>query len=252
MNIHLIVNVIPDLIQAAGLTLQLTIISVVAGFFVALPLALLRISPNRLLSLGVLTYTFLFRGTPLLVQLFLIYYGAGQSEWLRSSPAWEILKDPYWCALLAFSLNHAAYTTEVLRGGIRAVPAGEIEAAKALGMPFVLRTRRIILPIAFRLSLPAYANDVVLMLKASSLASAITLMELTGTAHKIVAETFAPYEVFISAAVIYLALTSLCVLAFSRFEHMMMRHVRRSEPASLNDLEVPLLPLDMPFRKEGI
>ncbi len=148
-------------------------------------------------------YTFMFRGTPLLVQLFLIYYGLSQLEWVRNSFAWPLLRDPFWCALLAFSLNNAAYTTEILRGGIRAVPVGEIEAAKALGMSAAQRIRRLVLPVGFRLALPAYGNEVVLILKASSLASTITLMELTGTSRKIVAQTFAPYEIFIAAALLY-------------------------------------------------
>jgi octopine/nopaline transport system permease protein len=227
MNWHLIIDVLPLLLQSAALTVELTLASILAGFVLAVPLALLRTSSLPAVSGTVLFYTFLFRGTPLLVQLFLVYYGASQLAWVRASVLWILLKDPVWCALLAFSLNHAAYATEILRGGIRAVPPGEIEAAKALGMPYLLRTRRIVLPIALRLSLPAYANEVVLMLKATSLASAVTLMELTGTARKIVAETFAPYEVFISAALVYLALTFLTVRFFSFLEFRLTRHRRR-------------------------
>ncbi len=169
MNWSLMAEAFPRLLEGAGLTLQLTLMSLVAGFILALPLSLARTSSSPLLSRPVQAYAFLFRGTPLLVQLFLIYYGAGQIDWIRTSPAWILLRDPYWCALIAFTLNNAAYTAEILRGGIRAVPAGEIEAAKALGMPYLLRTRRIVLPAALRIALPAYANEVVLMLKASSL-----------------------------------------------------------------------------------
>ena len=227
MNWHLIVDVLPPLLEGALLTAQLTVASVLFGFVIALPLSLMRASTVTALSHPVLLYTFAFRGTPLLVQLFLIYYGASQVEWIRSSFAWAILKEPFWCALIAFSLNNAAYTTEILRGGIRAVPRGEIEAAKALGMSYTLRTRRIVLPIALRLSLPAYANEVVLMLKASSLASTITMMELTGTARKIVAQTFSPYEVFISAALIYLGFTFVLVHLFGRLERHITVHQRR-------------------------
>ncbi|MCO6410896.1 ABC transporter permease [Hoeflea alexandrii] len=229
MNWYLVIDVMPRLLSGALLTLLLAALSVLAGLLIALPLSLLRSSSSGMLSRPVLAYTFVFRGTPLLVQLFLIYYGAGQIEWIRTTPAWTILKEPYWCALIAFSLNNAAYTTEILRGGIRAVPAGEVEAAKALGMSYSLRTRRIVLPIAFRLALPAYANEVVLMLKASSLASTITIMELTGTARKIVAQTFSPYEVFISAALIYLAITFVVVRAFARLERRLAHHLERTE-----------------------
>lgn len=242
MNWQIIIDVIPRLGQAAWLTIELTGISVLLGLVISVPLALMRASASILLSRLVLLYTFLFRGTPLLVQLFLIYYGASQWDWLRSSIAWSILKDPFWCALLAFCLNHAAYATEILGGGVRAVPAGEIEAAKALGMSYLPRTRRIVLPIAFRLSLPAYANEVVLMLKASSLSSAITLMELTGTARKIVAETFAPYEVFISAALVYLGLTFVCVRCFAFLEYRMSHHKRRSNALRLSETAVSMSP----------
>lgn len=235
MNWQIIFDVIPRLGQAVRLTVELTGLSVLLGLAISVPMALMRTSLSSLLSRFVLLYTFLFRGTPLLVQLFLVYYGASQWDWLRSSMAWEVLKEPFWCALIAFSMNHAAYATEILGGGIRAAPAGEIEAAKALGMSYLLRTRRIVLPIAFRLSLPAYANEVVLMLKASSLASAITLMELTGTARNIVAETFAPYEVFISAALVYLGLTFVCARCFALLEHRMTRHRRRSNASRLGE-----------------
>jgi octopine/nopaline transport system permease protein len=229
MNLHLIIEVLPLLVEGMLLTAQLTAASVAIGLLIAVPLALLRTSPSSVLSYTILLYTFVFRGTPLLVQLFLIYYGAGQLEWIRSSAAWSILREPYWCALITFSLNNGAYTTEILRGGIRAVPSGEIEAAKALGMSYALRIRRIVLPAGFRLALPAYANEVVLMLKASSLASTITLMELTGMARKIVAQTFSPYEVFISAALIYLGFTFLIVHVFGRLERHMAKHQQRAE-----------------------
>lgn len=232
MNLHLIVEVLPLLIEGMLLTAQLTVTSVAMGLLIAVPLALLRTSPWPVFSYAILLYTFVFRGTPLLVQLFLIYYGAGQVEWIRSSVAWNILREPYWCALITFSLNNAAYTTEILRGGIRAVPAGEIEAAKALGMSYALRIRRIVLPVGFRLALPAYANEVVLMLKASSLASTITLMELTGTGRKIVAQTFSLYEVFISAALIYLGFTFVIVHFFGQLERHMAKHQRRTDPSN--------------------
>lgn len=243
MNWYLIVDVLPLLLDGAILTAQLTIASIVLGFFIALPLGLFRASSSPWLSQPALLYTFVFRGTPLLVQLFLIYYGAGQVEWVRSSFAWSILREPYWCALIAFSLNNAAYTTEILRGGIHAVPSGEIEAAKALGMPYALRTRRVVLPVAFRLSLPAYANEVVLMLKASSLASTITLMELTGTARKIVAQTFSPYEVFISAAIIYLGFTFLIVQVFAYLEKRLATHRRRAQAVNSHDVRANSVPV---------
>ncbi len=232
MNIVLIIETLPHLLEGLLLTLQLTGASVVAGLVIATPLALLRASDRRVFSFPVQAYTFLFRGTPLLVQLFLIYYGLSQLDWVRTSFAWPLLRDPYWCALVAFSLNNAAYTTEILRGGIRAVPVGELEAAKALGMSAAQRIRRILLPIGFRLAMPTYGNEVVLMLKASSLASTITLMELTGTSRKLVAQTFAPYEIFIAAALLYLAITFLFIGSFSVLERRLSMHRHRIAPES--------------------
>lgn len=231
MNLSLILDVLPLLADGMILTAKLTTVSIILGAFIALPLSLMRTSSTAFLSVPVLVYTFVFRGTPLLVQLFLVYYGASQIEWIRSSAVWVILREPFWCALIAFSLNHAAYTTEILRGGIRAVPFGDVEAAKALGMSYALRTRRVVLPAAIRLALPAYANEVVLMLKASSLASTITLMELTGSARKIVAQTFSPYEVFISAALIYLAITLALSHVFTIFERHLAKHQQRNAQA---------------------
>ena len=218
MSWSLIINSLPVLLDGALLTILLTLASVVAGIILAVPLALLRSAPSPWLSAPVFAFTYVMRGTPLLVQLFLIYYGLGQIDWIRSSIAWPILREPVWCALIAFSLNHAAYSTEILRGGIKAVPAGEVEAAKALGMGYALRTRRIVLPVAARLCLPTYGNEVILMIKATSLANTITLMELTGVARKIVAQTFSPYEVFLSAAIVYLALTFAITRLFSALE----------------------------------
>jgi polar amino acid transport system permease protein len=157
-------------------------------------------------------YITFFRGTPLLVQIFLIYYGTGQFDWIRDTPLWPLLREAYWCAILAFSLNTAAYTAEILRGAIQAVPRGETEAGFALGMSRWLVFRLISLPRGFRLALPAYGNEIILLIKSSSLASTITLLDITGAARTLVAHTYAPYEVFLVAGALYLVL----VLATTR------------------------------------
>ena len=140
----------------------------------------MRVSANPVIRVLPLAYTFFFRGTPLLVQLFLFYYGLAQFEAVRESIFWPYLREAYWCALLVFALNTGAYTTEILRGAIQAVPRGEVEAAQAIGMSRALMLRRITLPIAYRIALPAYSNEIILMLKGSALASTITLLDLTG------------------------------------------------------------------------
>jgi His/Glu/Gln/Arg/opine family amino acid ABC transporter permease subunit len=198
---------VPDLLGGLEVTLELTLLSLLLGLVLALPLAALRTAQNPLLRLPALGYITFFRGTPLLVQIFLIYYGLGQFEWLRATPLWPLLREASWCAVAAFSLNTAAYTGEILRGALEAVPRGEIEAARSLGMSRLLVFRLIALPRAVQIALPAYGNEAILVIKSSSLASTITLLDITGVARSLVAHTYAPYEIFLVAGALYLALT---------------------------------------------
>jgi polar amino acid transport system permease protein len=185
----------------------------------------MRVSERRWLRVGAYSYIFVFRGTPLLVQIFLVYYGLGQFQAVRASALWPILREPYWCAIIAFALNTGAYTAEILRGAIGAVPVGEVEAAKAFGMSRTLSLRRIILPRALRIALPAYGNEVILMLKGSALASTITLLDLTGMARTIIARTYMPVEIFLAAGLIYLAITFVFVQLFRLLERRLSRHL---------------------------
>jgi polar amino acid transport system permease protein len=163
-------------------------------------------------------YIFFFRGTPLLVQLFLVYYGMAQFEAIRQSALWPVLRDPYWCAVITMTLHTAAYIAEILRGAIAAIPPGEIEAARALGMSRVQTVLHIVMPRAARIALPAYSNEVILMLKASALASTITLLELTGMSRTIIARTYQPVEIFLMAGVFYLLASYALVRGFRLLE----------------------------------
>ena len=206
MNFELMIETFPKLLSGLNLTIQLVTISLFLGFCLAIGLALLRLSNNTFLSFFAKTYVFYFRGTPLLVQIFLIYYGIAQFEIIRESFVWSFFKEAYWCGILALTLNTCAYSSEIIRGGIQSVPFGQIESAKSVGMSRFLLYRRIILPIAFRQALPAYGNEIILMVKATSLVSTITLMEVTGIARLIIAKTFSPVEIFIVAGLIYLTI----------------------------------------------
>ena len=206
MNWELMWDSVPTLLGGVPLTLELVGLALLFGALVAFVTALLRLSGNPVAERLVAAYVFVFRGTPLLVQIFLIYYGLGQFEAVRSSFLWTFLREPFWCAILALTLNTGAYTSEILRGAILSVPQGQIEAARACGMSRTLLFRRIVMPIAIRQMLPAYGNEVILMVKASSLASTITLLEITGIARKLIAQTFAVFEIFIVAGSIYLLL----------------------------------------------
>lgn len=194
------------LISGIPLLLQLAFFSIAAGAVLAVLLALMRLSGHPVLDWIARGYVFVFRGTPLLVQIFLIYYGLGQFPEVRQSFLWPFLRQPYWCALLALTLNTAAYSSEIIRGGILSVPFGQIEAARACGMSRWLIFRRIVMPQGLRVALPAYGNEIILMTRSTALASVITLMEVTGIASKIIAETFRAVEVFICAGAIYLVL----------------------------------------------
>ncbi len=203
-SVDLILSSLPKLLSGAWLTIELVGLSVFIGVFIAVPVAILRASTNPIIRNLPLPYVFFFRGTPLLVQIFLIYYGLGQFEAVRDSWAWTFLREAYWCAIIAFTLNTAAYSAEIIRGGIVGVPHGEIEAAKAIGMTRLQALRRIVLPRAFRIALPAYGNEIIFMIKSSALASTITLLDLTGVARALVARTYKPVEVFLAAGILYL------------------------------------------------
>ena len=198
-------------------TLELLIVSTAIGLVLSVPIALMRLSPSRLVSVPATVYTTFFRGTPLLVQIFLIYYGLPQFDAVRNSVIWPLLRDPMPCALLAFSLNMSAYTSEVVRGGILGVPKGEREAALACGMPHWLMLRRVILPRALRIALPALSNEVVLQLKATALASTVTLLDVTGVGRRLEARTYTTEALYIAGA-IYIALTALIAQSFRLLE----------------------------------
>jgi amine acid ABC transporter, permease protein, 3-TM region, His/Glu/Gln/Arg/opine family len=214
IDLPFFVDSLTTLARGIPLTLQLTAMSVLLGAVAALGLALMRVSGFAPLDLAARLYIVAFRGTPLLVQIYLIYFGLGQFPELRQSFLWPFLREAYWCAVLALALNTAAYGAEIIRGGLIGVPAGQIEAARAFGMSRFLAFRRIILPQAIRLMLPAYGNEAILMVKATALASTITLMEVTGIAAKLISQTYRPIEVFACAGVIYLAINFIVARAF--------------------------------------
>jgi putative lysine/arginine/ornithine/histidine/octopine transport system permease protein len=213
-------------LRGVGLTLELLLLSATIAFLLAVPLALMRLSrrggPRRFAYI----YTYLFRGTPLLTQLFLIYYGLAQFEAVRHSPLWPILRDPWPCALIALSLNMSAYVAEVLRGGILGVPAGEREAGVAAGLsPFQLY-RLIILPRAFRIALPALGNEMVVQMKSTALVSTITLLDLTGVSRRIVSRTYSTDALFV-AGIIYVVMTYAISRGFRLAEGRLNRHLAR-------------------------
>jgi arginine/ornithine transport system permease protein len=213
-------------------TAILVSISLVIGLLLAVPLAVLRNSGSWLVQAPIRVFIYFFRGTPLLVQMFLVYYGMGQFESLRESFLWPAFREAYFCALFTFTLNTCAYTTEIIRGAIKATPHGEIEAAIAAGMSRLLMFRRIILPSAFRRALPAYSNEIIFMLHGSSLASVITIIDITGAARIVNARYYSPYEAFLTAALLYMSLTFIIVFLIKRLEIKWFAHLQPQSNAA--------------------
>ncbi len=225
-DFDLILDSIPKMLMGIGLTFQLLFLSLLLGTALAIILLIMRISGRWYLSWPTMVYIYIFRGTPILVQIFIIYYGFPQLEFIREGIFWPILKEPFGCAIVALTLNTGAYVSEIFRGGVIGVDRGLKEAGAALGLSATHRFIYITAPIAIRLCLPAYSNDVISLQKSTALASTITLLDMTGIARTIVAETYAPYEVFISLMCIYLILTWVIQRSFGWMEKRMSRHIR--------------------------
>jgi len=226
-DLSLIVETVPKMLAGVGLTFQLLGLSAFLGLILAIVLLLMRISGKWYLDWPAQLYIYVFRGTPILVQIFIIYYGFPQLEFIRESVLWPIFRDPFGCAVVALSLNTGAYVSEILRGGVQGVDRGVLEAGEALGLSTTQRFIYLTTPIATRLALPAYGNDIISLLKSTALASTITLMDMTGIARTIVAQTYAPYEIFISLAIIYMILTFFLQKFIGLIEAYLGRYTKR-------------------------
>jgi len=229
MDFSIITENIGIYLEGLWNTAQLVSLSLLIGLMLAIPLAVMLTSKNVLINGPIRAYVYFFRGTPLLVQMFLIYYGMGQFDAIRESFVWPFFREAYFCALFAFTLNTGAYTTEIIRGAIEATPHGEIEAAKSCGMSRLLMLRRIVLPSAFRRALPAYSNEIIFMLHGSSLASVITIIDITGAARIVNSRFYSPYEAFLTAAVFYMSLTFIIVWCVKKLEVRWFAHLRPQE-----------------------
>ena len=226
MDISIILDNLPIYGEGLKNTVVLVSLSLIIGLIFAIPLAVIRTSKNYWIQLPIRAFVYFFRGTPLLIQMFIIYYGFGQFEVFRNSIFWALFREAYFCALFAFALNTCAYTTEIIRGAIVATPHGEVEAAMAAGMSRILMYRRIILPSAFRRALPAYSNEIIFMLHGSALASVITIVDITGAARIINSRYYSPYEAFITAGLIYLCLTFILVFFLKKLEKRWHAHLK--------------------------
>jgi polar amino acid transport system permease protein len=226
-DFSIIVDALPKMLVGIGLTFQLLVVSAVLGLILAIGLMLMRISGKWYLSWPAQVYIYIFRGTPILVQIFIVYYGFPQLEFIRDGFLWPMFRDPFGCAIFALTLNTGAYVSEILRGGVLGVDRGILEAGSALGLSVRQKFIYLTTPIATRLALPAYGNDIISLLKSTALASTITLADMTGIARTLVAQTFAPYEIFISLAIVYMILTWILQKSLGRVERYLGRYMEK-------------------------
>lgn len=233
LNWTAVVEHLPTMLKASVITIELVAISCVFGLIFGVVLGLLRSSKHIWIKALPFVYIFFFRGTPLLIQIFLIYQGLGQFDFVKDSFLWEpIFQKAYWCAIIAFTLNTAAYIAEIVRGAIVAIPKGELEAADAIGMSTWQKIHRIMLPRAFGIMLPAYSNEVIFILKGSALAASITLAELTYAAKNLSAKNYMHIEMYTAAGVIYLILAWVIMIGFRLFENRINKHKRHAPPTA--------------------
>ena len=223
----------PAFFKGLQVTLLLLVIACSSGLILSVPLAVARVSPNPWLAKPVFLFTYVMRGTPLLVQMFMVYHGLAQFEAVRESIFWAALKSPWFCAWLVFTLNTTAYTTEIFAGALRATPTGEMEAARSFGMSNSAIYRRILLPSALRRALPQYANEVVMMMHATAIASTVTLVEITRVARDVYYNHLSAVESFGVAAAIYFVLTFSIAGLFKLAEKRFLRHLRPETSGAL-------------------
>lgn len=228
-----VIEHLPTMLKASVTTIELVVLSCVLGLILGVVLGLLRSSKHLWVKALPFLYIFFFRGTPLLIQIFLIYQGLGQFDFIKDSFLWEpVFKQAYWCAIIAFTLNTAAYIAEIVRGAIAAIPKGELEAADAIGMSKFQKIHRIMLPRAFGIMIPACSNEVIFILKGSALAASITITELTLTAKNLAAKNYLHIEMYAAAGVIYLILAWIIMLGFKLFESHINKHKHYVPPTT--------------------
>lgn len=226
MDFAFLADTMGQLLQVTPLTLGLWILCITIGCVISIFVTWARVSGVPVVSQVAAAYVFVFRGSPLLIQMFLLYYGLSQFVWVRQSFAWPILRDPFNSAVISLALCTGGYQAEIWRGGLQAVPAGEIEAGRAIGMSRLTLFWRIIAPNALRQALPAYSTEIVLMMKSTALASLVTVWEVTGVAQRIISQTYRTFEVFICAAIIYLVLNFLVIRLMRFLEYLISPHLR--------------------------
>ncbi|OBW94710.1 arginine ABC transporter permease ArtM [Gallibacterium salpingitidis] len=203
--------------QGIPTSLLLTVVSLAIAFILALVLTFLLALNNKVISKVVNLYITLFTGTPLLVQLFLIYSGPGQFQWIVDSPFWHLLSNAWFCAMLALALNSAAYSTQLFYGAVKAISKGQWESCVSLGLSRA-QTLKILIPYALKRALPSYTNEIILVFKGTSLASTITIMDIMGYARQLYGTEYNALLIYGLAGVIYLVITGIATYLLRKLE----------------------------------
>ena len=227
MDFAFLADTMSQLLAAVPTTVALWFLCISIGGVIALGAVWMRVSGIFVLERIAAGYIFAFRGSPLLIQMFLVYYGLSQFPEVRHSFVWPVLREPFYCAVISLALCTGGYTAEIFRGGLLSVPQREIEAGRAIGMSGFMLFRRIIAPIALRQALPAYSTEIVLMMKSTSLASLVTVWEVTGVAQRLISQSYRTMEIFLCAAAIYLVLNFIIIRFMGFIEYRLSPHLRR-------------------------
>ena len=217
----------PRMVHGLGVTLQLVLTSIILGAILSLPIALARMSRSKILSSVSYAYVYFFRGTPLIAQLYLIYYGLGSFRlFFESINMWWFFKEAYFCALFAFTLNTAAYQAEILRGAIESVPRGQTEASHALGLGRISSFRKVILPQALMVALRPYGNEIILMIKGSAIVAVVTVFDLMGETKYAYSRTF-DFQMYLWAAILYLIIVEALRNGWNWIDRRLTKHLKR-------------------------
>ena len=239
MNFDLLQRYGPSLLEGLVVTFELVAISMVLGAILAVPIAAARLSTNRFIGALAFAYVYFFRGTPLIAQLFLIYYGAGQFvDSLKAVGLWTFFREAFNCAVLAFTLNSAAYQAEIFRGAIRSVPRGQWEAARALGLHSAPLLWKVVFPQAEMVALRPLGNELILLIKASAIASIVTVLDLMGETRRAFSRSY-DLTIYLYAAALYLIMVEAIRRIWNRLERRLTRHLNRDvrrESARMADL----------------
>lgn len=218
LNLAMIPGLLSDMMAALALVIVMLIPTFALGFVLSVPLGLMRLSSRAYVRWPATAFTVFFRGVPMLVVLYVVYYGFAQVPFVRHTALWSFFREPVNCAIFVFTINHMAFLSEIWRGGFRGVRREMFEAAQALSLPRHIYFWKVQFPLAFRLGLSAYRNEIVMFVKSTAAVGAIAVVDILAVANDYVQETFDPLTPLVVAGLLYWTMVQLIQLGFDRLE----------------------------------